>query len=309
VNFEQLWSQQLIKAIGPIKKLPESISKALMPSEDFKFNGIPKTGDWLADHNELGQSFDEFVISNFNKPDQSRKTIYLQPLNKFSQPKLSIVKLLSWYASIFFCLNVKVLPAISIGETVTNRVNPATGKLQILTNDILRLLKQNLPKDAFCILGLTMSDLYPDISWNFVFGQASFRERVGVYSFARYDPLFYGESRDEDYEKLLLKRICRALAHETAHMFGLKHCIFFKCLMNGSNNLRESDSRPLHLCSVCMRKLQHSIGFDIIKRYTKLFDFYSKAGIYEEAELTSQKLESILGQEAAEQIISQVAVI
>jgi archaemetzincin len=33
-----------------------------------------------------------------------------------------------------------------------------------------------------------MEDLYPEPSWNFVFGQASLNERVGVYSFARYGP-------------------------------------------------------------------------------------------------------------------------
>jgi archaemetzincin len=35
-----------------------------------------------------------------------------------------------------------------------------------------------------------MEDLYPDPAWNFVFGQASLRERVEVFSFARYDPAF-----------------------------------------------------------------------------------------------------------------------
>ena len=87
-----------------------------------------------------------------------------------------------------------------------------------------------------------MDDLYPEPSWNFVFGQASLGERVGVYSFARYDPAFYGEKRGEDYEKVLLWRSCKVLVHETAHMFGLRHCIYFKCVLNGSNHLKESDS-------------------------------------------------------------------
>ena len=36
-----------------------------------------------------------------------------------------------------------------------------------------------------------MIDLYPNESWNFVFGQANPGAGVGVFSFARYDPLFY----------------------------------------------------------------------------------------------------------------------
>jgi archaemetzincin len=103
-----------------------------------------------------------------------------------------------------------------------------------------------------------------------VFGQASLRERVGVYSFARYDPAFYDEARALGYETLLLRRSCKVLAHETGHMFGLAHCTYFNCLMNGSNHLAESDRRPLHLCPVCLRKLQWSIGFDVLKRYGAL---------------------------------------
>jgi archaemetzincin len=57
------------------------------------------------------------------------------------------------------------------------------------------------------------------------------------------------------------------LEHETGHMVGLAHCIYFNCLMNGSNHLAESDRRPLHLCPVCLRKLQWSIGFDVVARY------------------------------------------
>ena len=36
-----------------------------------------------------------------------------------------------------------------------------------------------------------MIDLYPNESWSFVFGQAKPAAGVGVFSFARYDPLFY----------------------------------------------------------------------------------------------------------------------
>jgi bacterioferritin len=37
-----------------------------------------------------------------------------------------------------------------------------------------------------------------------------------------------------------LRRSCKVLAHEIGHMFGLSHCVFFHCLMNGSNSLAES---------------------------------------------------------------------
>jgi len=36
-----------------------------------------------------------------------------------------------------------------------------------------------------------MTDLYPESGWKFVCGQASLRDGVGVYRFARYDPRSY----------------------------------------------------------------------------------------------------------------------
>ena len=61
-------------------------------------------------------------------------------------------------------------------------------------------------------------------------------------------------------------------------MFGVRHCIYYECLMNGSNHLQESDSRPLELCVVCLRKLQSNIKFDILERYKKLHEFVQKRG-------------------------------
>src|SRR5204862_2614996 len=131
--------------------------------------------------------------------------------------------------------------------------------------------------------------------WNFVFGQASVRERVGVYSFARYDPAFYGEARPPGYETLLLRRSCKVLAHETSHMFGLAHCTFFNCLMNGSNHLAESDRRPLHLCPVCLRKLQWSIEFDVLERYRSLERVARTDGFIEEADWLNQRIKILRG--------------
>ncbi|KPJ81179.1 MAG: hypothetical protein AMS17_19795, partial [Spirochaetes bacterium DG_61] len=136
--------------------------------------------------------------------------------------------------------------------------------------------------------------LYPDPTWNFVFGQASLRERVGVFSFARYDPAFYGEARTDEYYRLLLHRSCKVLAHETGHMFGLYHCIYYHCLMNGSNHLKESDARPMHLCPVCLRKLHYSIGFDIAGRYHELARFYKTTGFEKEAGWINNRLKKIL---------------
>jgi archaemetzincin len=191
-------------------------------------------------------------------------------------------------------MDVYVRPVLAIENSIFSvRMNPLTRNRQILTSDVLAFLKTKLPTDAYCTLAITMEDLYPSPSWNFVFGQASLQERVGVFSFARYDPAFYGEGRGADYQEVLLRRSCKVLVHEMAHMFSLAHCIFFKCVLNGSNHLQESDSRPLRLCPVCLRKLQFSIGFDVTDRYSRLLRVYRKIGFDHESRWVAKRLKKI----------------
>jgi archaemetzincin len=142
-------------------------------------------------------------------------------------------------------------------------------------------------------LASPMTDLYPDPKWNFVFGQASLRERVGVYSFARYNPAFYREEHARDAHRLIFRRSCKVLAHEVSHMFGIEHCIWYRCLMNGSNHVDEADARPPHLCPVDLRKLQWSIGLDVASRYLRLLEFDRGAGFLDEARWIQKRLEFI----------------
>jgi archaemetzincin len=312
MQFKPPGEQERRKAIGDTAGLPDDQRRAFVPGDDFE--PIPKPGphDWLANHPEPGQTFDQFVRSKPHRPDKQRSKLYLQPLGEFTEGRSPPLEQLQQFAAALFMLDVEVLPPISLAEArITTRRNQYTGQTQLLTGDILTLLRKKLPDDACALLGITMVDLYPEESWNFVFGQASLRHRVGVYSFARYDPRFYGERAPSHFEdppgprrgggltpneqKLMLRRSCKVLAHETAHMFGIQHCIHFCCLMNGSNHLAESDARPLHLCPVDLRKLHHSVGFDVIERYRRLRDFCQQAGFENEEVWLKDRLE-YLGQ-------------
>ena len=279
-------------AAGDLIGLPPALQRAFAVDAP-EFEPIPKPGpnDWLAAHHEPGQTFDEFRASRPNRPTRDRHTIYLQPLGDFSPDRSPSSEKLREFAAAFFAMEAKALPPAALDASkFTSRRNPYTGNAQILTGDVLNFLKSRVPPDASCVVAITMEDLYPEPSWNFVFGQASLRERVGVYSFARYDPGFYGEQRDSGYETLLMRRSCKVLAHETGHMFWLAHCPYFNCLMNGSNHLAESDRRPLHLCPVCLRKLQWSIGFDVIERYRALERVCRADGFADEADWFSRRI-------------------
>jgi len=283
-----------LHAIGSVEGLSETLRRAFDPSTDFEPIPTPNPNDWLAVHLETGQIFNDFVKSKPKQLNSLQCRIYFQPVGEFPKSQSPSVERLRDYAAAFYQMEVEILSPLTFrASRVTTRINRLTGNRQILTTDVLRLLRKRLPADGFCILALTMEDLYPQPSWNFCFGQASLVHRVGVFSFARYDPAFYGEARGLTYQKILLWRSCKVLAHETAHMFGLGHCIFFKCTLNGSNHLEESDARPMHLCPVCLRKLHFSIQFDVLDRYRQLLQFYQAAGFAKEAQWISNRLRKI----------------
>src|SRR5437867_1534961 len=264
-------AEQRRLAIGYTHALPAALRCALDPAA-FEPIRAPGPSDWLANHPEKGQTFDDFVRSQPNRPTAERRIIYLQPLGTFDLGPLKE------FTEAFFMMPVVVRSPLDLTTApITSRANPNTGQRQLLTTEILAYLRRQLPPDAFCMLGITVIDLYPDPAWNFVFGQASLHDRVGVYSFARYG----GEAR----------RSCKVVAHETSHMFGIEHCIYFRCVLNGSNHLAESDARPLHLCPVDLRKLQWSVGFDVAERYRRLRAACERAGFTDEARWCQRELE------------------
>ena len=46
----------------------------------------------------------------------------------------------------------------------------------------------------------------------------------------------------------------RLATHEFGHMRGINHCTQYKCTMQGTNSLKESDKIPLTFCAQAWRK-------------------------------------------------------
>ncbi|MFH1231764.1 MAG: archaemetzincin [Planctomycetota bacterium] len=268
---------------------------AFNDDSDFEKRPEPKPGEWLYRFNEKGQTFEQYVAENPNRLSSECFRIYLQPIGQFNPQQQDILNKVQEFAGIFFQTDVVITFTIPLPIT-GYRERKETHKewTQYHTLTILdKVLKPNLPKNAFCYLGITMSDLYPEESWNFVFGQASLKERVGVYSLARYFPSFYGEKETPRNQLQILRRSCKVLSHETGHMYGINHCIFYRCDMSGSNSLEEMDSRPIHLCPVCLKKLAWNSGFDIIEREQKLLKFHENNKLKEEYDWTTKRLKKI----------------
>jgi len=105
------------------------------------------------------------------------------------------------------------------------------------------------------MLTITMEDLYPGPKWNYVFGWAMYQARTGVFSFVRYDPKQGVAENTGDAAKDLLRNACHVMVHESGHMFGITHCTYYECTMNGFNGAFEQNQMERYLCPVCLRKL------------------------------------------------------
>lgn len=280
------------RAIGDVRRLEPTLQRTFSDRGEFEAKTEPGGMDWLASHEEPGQTFKQYVESRPNLPFAERKKLYIMPIG-FFDPKLapSLEELRGFTAAYFHPLEVKMTPPATDWETkVGARVNRGTRKKQLNSRDILAWMRGKLPGDAHAMLAVTMTDLYPEDSWNFVFGQASIRNRVGVFSFARHHPQWTGQEADEQTRSLVLKRSAKILTHEMGHMFGIRHCIHFECNMNGANHLDEADATPMHLCPVCLRKLHHANRFDPARRYGLLEDFYREHELKEEAGWVSKRI-------------------
>ncbi|MBN2514710.1 MAG: hypothetical protein JXC33_01620, partial [Deltaproteobacteria bacterium] len=61
------------------------------------------------------------------------------------------------------------------------------------------------------------------------------------------------------------------------------------------NTIYRSDARPMSFCPVCLRKIHHSVGFDVIDRYRRLLLFHENIGFTDEARWLQKRLKRITG--------------
>lgn len=288
--------EQRLAAIGNIRQLAPDLQKAFTPGTDFVPMPLPGPRDWLKKHPEGGQTFKDFLLSEPNRLDDQRRLIYLQPIGDFDTEFAPSLEKLREFLEAYITLETKLRPPLIIAaDHITTRVREGTDRPQWLASDILKILEPQLPPDAYCLLGVTLKDLFSNTTESYVFGQASIKNRTGIFSFARFDPAFYDDPRPTDVETLILRRSCHTLAHETCHVFGMQHCIFYSCPVNGSNNLAESDSRPMQLCPVCLRKLHAIVGFDPNERDRRLQEVYQRFGFTDEAAWLQRRRKTVIG--------------
>ncbi|XP_066278627.1 archaemetzincin-2-like [Branchiostoma lanceolatum] len=242
------------------------------------------------------QTYSQWKYSMFVNTMFRRKrgrTLYLLPIGPFpdSVTATEVAGLRLWdflrdFASAFFHgLDVRVLPEVPLENiNCTKRVHDNTNQTQVFVGDLFPFLQKMCPPDGHSVIGISWTDLYPSEDLNFVLGEASFVQHSAAISFGRFEPKLYKDgqrvrecgSEGEDEKAVMLLKLVKSLCHETCHLMGLAHCVFFQCLMNESSSMEQAFKQPMFLCPVCLRKLQKICRFDIRERYLVLREMLLK---------------------------------
>jgi archaemetzincin len=179
-------------------------------------------------------------------------------------------------------------------------------KRQLNLLDLLDAAIDLLPTDAYALIMLIDHDMYESANDLFVAGRAYGGSRVAVVSTARYQPALDGEHSvnrehswpwshcaayvraccaspespvtpkrsaqlsNNELASLYLARVCRTASHELGHCFGIDHCVYYACIMQGSASLAEDARQPPDLCAVDLAKVLSATGVSAKTRYQAL---------------------------------------
>jgi archaemetzincin len=272
------------------KEIPEEASYfKQIKSNDVKL-AEPVYGDWLYSHKEKGQTFEQYFVSKHIVPTKDANVIYIRPIGNFNSLQQKQIQLTNEYLEIYFQLKTKTLEPISNDVVPNSARRMMSDHEQLLVGYLLDdVLKEEKPLNTIALMGLSELDLYPKPEWNYVFGLASYYDKVGVTSIYR----FQDEKLTSKNFNLCLSRLLKTSSHEIGHMFGLHHCITADCVMNGTNSLSETDDSTIRLCSVCQRKLNSCIKYDNKKRLTDLEKYFKKNNLTDGLNLMKKDIEII----------------
>ncbi|OQD83260.1 hypothetical protein PENANT_c017G07206 [Penicillium antarcticum] len=98
------------------------------------------------------------------------------------------------------------------------------------------------------------------------------REAISAYCTLRQAKPFE-ELHAKPINDLWLGRVCRTASHELGHCFGIDHCVYYACMMQGTASIAEDARQPPYLCPIDLAKVLHATGASAAERYKALLKF------------------------------------
>lgn len=281
------------EALGSLADLEPAERRAFTDERGFAPLPPARPREWRTIRRERAQTVDDFLAARPVPRAAPRDALVLLPLGRFPFDVLEgpdfvgLVRTppladLADFVAAFFATRATVLTMRDFPvDAVPHR--PVRGHRQYDATALLRLAAEQAPDDAHGLIALVTVDLFAWPEQEFAFGFTLDRERLAVVGFSRYDPSFFGGERPDDLDGVILRRGLKVLVHEIGHVFGLAHCLHFRCAMNGVADIAELDRLPLHLCPVCLRKLQLVTGLDPRAVYGALLSIAERLALADEA--------------------------
>src|SRR5262245_11339556 len=78
--------------------------------------GAIQMGDWLDEHEEPGQSFEEYRRNNPVRPTKARTTMYLQPLGDFDPARAAALEATAELLGFFYGMPVRMLERMDLAR-------------------------------------------------------------------------------------------------------------------------------------------------------------------------------------------------
>jgi len=127
------------------------------------------------------------------------------------------------------------------------------GRGQYHSTAILQRLTQR-PARGESLLAVTSKDLFVPVL-TYVFGEAQVGGTAAVVSIHRLREEFYGLPPDAG---LLRERLLKEAMHELGHVWGLRHCDDWRCVMATTHSAELIDVKEARFCRECLGILDGS---------------------------------------------------